>query len=164
MSKKRKGRSSVGRNDPCPCGSGKKLKKCHQRWITEGTCYEDAYFYCENNWDGDPADCKLVICHGEPTGQGGPVLGEKYSHAWVEEWSEEHGLWIVHDHTNGRKADIPRFIYYQAGEITAEEVCRFTLVEAIEHVHKSGIWGPWYGEWYTQGCAEVAEQTEASKT
>ncbi len=21
--------SSVGRNDPCPCGSGKKYKKCH---------------------------------------------------------------------------------------------------------------------------------------
>jgi len=22
-------RGAVGRNDPCPCGSGKKLKKCH---------------------------------------------------------------------------------------------------------------------------------------
>ncbi len=23
----------VGRNDPCPCGSGKKFKKCHlERW------------------------------------------------------------------------------------------------------------------------------------
>ncbi|HEY1952639.1 MAG TPA: SEC-C metal-binding domain-containing protein, partial [Gemmatimonadaceae bacterium] len=21
--------SNVGRNDPCPCGSGKKFKKCH---------------------------------------------------------------------------------------------------------------------------------------
>jgi uncharacterized protein YecA (UPF0149 family) len=21
---------SLGRNDPCPCGSGKKFKKCHQ--------------------------------------------------------------------------------------------------------------------------------------
>jgi uncharacterized protein YecA (UPF0149 family) len=21
--------SAVGRNDPCPCGSGKKYKKCH---------------------------------------------------------------------------------------------------------------------------------------
>jgi preprotein translocase subunit SecA len=21
--------SDVGRNDPCPCGSGKKFKKCH---------------------------------------------------------------------------------------------------------------------------------------
>jgi len=21
--------ASVGRNDPCPCGSGKKFKKCH---------------------------------------------------------------------------------------------------------------------------------------
>ncbi len=26
----------VGRNDPCPCGSGKKYKKCHE---SEGTAY-----------------------------------------------------------------------------------------------------------------------------
>jgi preprotein translocase subunit SecA len=26
---KREGQSKVGRNDPCPCGSGKKFKKCH---------------------------------------------------------------------------------------------------------------------------------------
>ncbi|WP_374729493.1 SEC-C metal-binding domain-containing protein [Caballeronia calidae] len=25
---KRRDSSKVGRNDPCPCGSGKKLKKC----------------------------------------------------------------------------------------------------------------------------------------
>ena len=23
--------SDIGRNDPCPCGSGQKYKKCHQR-------------------------------------------------------------------------------------------------------------------------------------
>jgi preprotein translocase subunit SecA len=23
--------ANVGRNDPCPCGSGKKFKKCHGR-------------------------------------------------------------------------------------------------------------------------------------
>jgi len=23
------GKKEVGRNDPCPCGSGKKYKKCH---------------------------------------------------------------------------------------------------------------------------------------
>jgi len=25
----RRDRPKVGRNDPCPCGSGKKYKKCH---------------------------------------------------------------------------------------------------------------------------------------
>ena len=25
----RRGQSKVGRNDPCPCGSGKKYKQCH---------------------------------------------------------------------------------------------------------------------------------------
>jgi hypothetical protein len=25
----------IGRNDPCPCGSGKKFKKCHLRWAEE---------------------------------------------------------------------------------------------------------------------------------
>ena len=24
-----RGRQKVGRNDPCPCGSGKKFKHCH---------------------------------------------------------------------------------------------------------------------------------------
>jgi preprotein translocase subunit SecA len=24
-----RGQEKVGRNDPCPCGSGKKYKKCH---------------------------------------------------------------------------------------------------------------------------------------
>jgi preprotein translocase subunit SecA len=24
-----RGQAKVGRNDPCPCGSGKKFKKCH---------------------------------------------------------------------------------------------------------------------------------------
>ena len=26
---KQRRRMKVGRNDPCPCGSGKKFKKCH---------------------------------------------------------------------------------------------------------------------------------------
>jgi hypothetical protein len=25
----------VGRNDPCPCGCGKKYKKCHEEQVTE---------------------------------------------------------------------------------------------------------------------------------
>ena len=27
--------AGVGRNDPCPCGSGKKFKKCHERWFSK---------------------------------------------------------------------------------------------------------------------------------
>jgi preprotein translocase subunit SecA len=26
----------IGRNDPCPCGSGKKYKKCHGAEVTVG--------------------------------------------------------------------------------------------------------------------------------
>jgi len=26
-----RGSSRVGRNDPCPCGSGKKYKQCHMK-------------------------------------------------------------------------------------------------------------------------------------
>jgi preprotein translocase subunit SecA len=29
--------SNVGRNDPCPCGSGKKFKDCHYRQVQSGT-------------------------------------------------------------------------------------------------------------------------------
>jgi preprotein translocase subunit SecA len=28
--------AKVGRNDPCPCGSGKKYKKCHGAEVTVG--------------------------------------------------------------------------------------------------------------------------------
>jgi preprotein translocase subunit SecA len=27
-----KRQKKVGRNDPCPCGSGKKFKRCHLLW------------------------------------------------------------------------------------------------------------------------------------
>jgi len=29
VQQRRTGEHKVGRNDPCPCGSGKKYKKCH---------------------------------------------------------------------------------------------------------------------------------------
>lgn len=29
VTKRAQSRMKVGRNDPCPCGSGKKFKKCH---------------------------------------------------------------------------------------------------------------------------------------
>jgi uncharacterized protein YecA (UPF0149 family) len=28
--------AKIGRNDPCPCGSGKKYKKCHGAAVTVG--------------------------------------------------------------------------------------------------------------------------------
>jgi preprotein translocase subunit SecA len=30
----RRNEPKVGRNDPCPCGSGKKYKKCHGAQVT----------------------------------------------------------------------------------------------------------------------------------
>jgi len=35
----------VGRNDPCPCGSGKKLKNVMERQLERKTTLEDAYTY-----------------------------------------------------------------------------------------------------------------------
>ena len=32
---KRFGDRKVGRNEPCPCGSGKKFKRCHGHWSME---------------------------------------------------------------------------------------------------------------------------------
>src|SRR5258708_6659129 len=34
----------VGRNDPCPCGSGKKYKRCHQRMDEAGHATTDSDF------------------------------------------------------------------------------------------------------------------------
>ena len=31
MGKSKQPRNKIGRNAPCPCGSGKKYKKCHGR-------------------------------------------------------------------------------------------------------------------------------------
>ena len=41
-------REKIGRNDPCPCGSGKKYKKCH------GACAPPAAAGAPGN--GQPAD------------------------------------------------------------------------------------------------------------
>jgi preprotein translocase subunit SecA len=32
----RKAEKKVGRNDPCPCGSGKKYKNCHGKKVSVG--------------------------------------------------------------------------------------------------------------------------------
>jgi preprotein translocase subunit SecA len=33
LSKEGKRIKDIGRNEPCPCGSGKKFKKCHGKWL-----------------------------------------------------------------------------------------------------------------------------------
>jgi preprotein translocase subunit SecA len=38
----RRAGAKVGRNDPCPCGSGEKFKKCHGAALEDGTDTEDA--------------------------------------------------------------------------------------------------------------------------
>jgi preprotein translocase subunit SecA len=39
----------IGRNDPCPCGSGKKWKKCHINMDPQGAQEQEAYSLYTNN-------------------------------------------------------------------------------------------------------------------
>jgi hypothetical protein len=51
----------IGRNDPCPCGSGKKYKKCHMEIHQAGAGYAKAAkasaFLCDSCRYNDPKTC-----------------------------------------------------------------------------------------------------------
>ncbi len=51
MATVRRDEPKVGRNDPCPCGSGKKYKKCHgaAAYFADVTRLEDRKSYVENS-------------------------------------------------------------------------------------------------------------------
>ena len=40
--------SKVGRNDPCPCGSSKKYKKCHGGYLGNKTMKYNKLILCDN--------------------------------------------------------------------------------------------------------------------
>lgn len=52
--------SKVGRNDPCPCGSGRKFKKCHMNKRTEVGVLRKAY----NIGQGNDFYSRFIMGHG----------------------------------------------------------------------------------------------------
>jgi hypothetical protein len=51
----------IGRNDPCPCGSGKKYKKCHMAVDQNAAPIvrqaKSSPFLCDSCRYNDPRDC-----------------------------------------------------------------------------------------------------------
>tara|TARA_R100001594_G_scaffold82823_3_gene117440 strand:- start:1274 stop:1720 length:447 start_codon:yes stop_codon:yes gene_type:complete len=77
---------------------------------------------------------KLV--HGMVNGQG-VLEGKRYGHCWVESRD------TVLDHSNGRKLEIPKQVYYALGRVNPKECKYYTAEEAAKFMVDEGHWGPW---------------------
>ena len=85
------------------------------------------------NFFGDK-NHKLV--HGMVNGQGA-LEGKRYGHCWVESRD------TVLDHSNGRKLEVPKQVYYALGRINPKECKYYTAEEAAKFMVEEGHWGPW---------------------
>jgi hypothetical protein len=98
---------------------------------------------------GKPAgisdDAKLV--HGMVAGQG-QLDGVRFGHCWVEDGD------TVYDHSNGRKLDIPKPVYYAIGQIDPKECYYYTKQEAVKFMVDTGHYGPWE----MTGATVIAEE------
>ena len=85
------------------------------------------------NFFGDK-NHKLV--HGMVNGQGS-LEGMRYGHCWVE--SKD----TVLDHSNGRKLEVPKQVYYALGKIDPKECKYYSPEESAKWMVEDGTWGPW---------------------
>ena len=113
-----------------------------------GDCYQ-AGGRLIMNFFGDK-DHKLV--HGMVNGQG-PLSGIRFGHCWVE--SKD----TVLDHSNGKKRELPKQVYYNLGNIKADECYYYTPEESSKWMLKSKHWGPWE----MSGDTVMAEEIPDSK-
>ncbi|MDH5397696.1 MAG: SEC-C metal-binding domain-containing protein [Cyclobacteriaceae bacterium] len=77
----------VGRNEPCPCGSGKKFKNCHQQSEENKTGKSKAFFYLALLAIFIIVAIVGMYINSQDKGNGpppGPAPAGKV-------WSEEHG-------------------------------------------------------------------------
>ena len=98
----------------------------------KGDCYQAAGRLIMNFMGENKA--KLV--HGMVNGQGA-LKGIRFGHAWVEYGSK------ILDHSNGKKQEIPKQLYYSMGDINPRECKYYTGTKAAEWMVKSKHWGPW---------------------
>ena len=81
-------------------------------------------------------DSKAKLVHGMVNGQGA-LEGIRFGHSWVEYGNK------VLDHSNGKKKEMPKSVYYKLGKIKPEQNKYYTSEEAIKWMMKSKHWGPW---------------------
>ena len=98
----------------------------------KGDCYQ-AGGRLIMNFFGDKRH-KLV--HGMVNGQGA-LEGKRYGHCWVESSNS------VLDHSNGRKLEIPKQIYYALGRVKRSQCKYYTPEQAAKMMSTKEHWGPW---------------------
>lgn len=98
--------------------------------IATGDCYQAAGRLMTSLPDGH------TLVHGMVNGQGA-LEGKRFGHAWVE--SDD----TVLDHSNGRKLEIPKAVYYALGRIEEDENKYYDRDEALKWILKAKHWGPW---------------------
>ena len=81
-------------------------------------------------------DTKAKLVHGMVNGQGS-LEGIRFGHSWVEYGNK------VLDHSNGKKREMPKSVYYKLGKIKPEQNKYYAPKEAIKWMMKSKHWGPW---------------------
>ena len=112
-----------------------------------GDCYQ-AGGRLIMNFFGDK-EHKLV--HGMVNGQG-MLEGKRYGHCWVESRD------TVLDHSNGRKLEIPKQIYYALGRVNPKECKYYTPEEAAKFMVDKGHWGPWEMSGATVMAEEIPDR------
>jgi len=98
----------------------------------KGDCYQAAGRLIIN-FMGDKS-ARLV--HGMVEGQGS-LKGLKFGHAWVE-----YGGKCL-DHSNGKKQEIPKTVYYAVGNIMPQQCKYYAPRETTRKMMKHKHWGPW---------------------
>ena len=114
----------------------------------KGDCYQAAGRLIMNFMGEKRA--KLV--HGMVNGQGA-LKGIRFGHAWVEYGSK------ILDHSNGKKQEIPKAVYYALGDIKPSECKYYNGTEAAKWMLKTEHWGPWE----MSGDTVMAEEIPDSK-
>lgn len=139
-----------------------KAKYGNERLSGDGNCFSSATDQMIALPSGEAERYRLV--HGVVRGQGA-VEGKRFDHAWVERHDEinvpesvrndpnfqrllEGGgmddlAWTVLDNSNGNHIEMPRMMYYSIGNITENDVTRYTRDEMIHQLAQTGHYGPW---------------------
>lgn len=99
---------------------------------SKGDCYQAAGRLIMNFF----GDKSVKLVHGMVNGQGA-LKGIRFGHAWVEYGSK------ILDHSNGKKQEIPKQLYYSMGDINPGECKYYTGTNAAKWMVKSKHWGPW---------------------
>ena len=79
---------------------------------------------------------KAKLVHGMVNGQGA-LEGKRYGHAWIEYGNK------VLDHSNGRKLEVPKGVYYALGNIKPKQNKYYDPSKAAKFMVSKGHWGPW---------------------